>query len=529
MTILEVKDLTVDHCSSGGRGNILRKINFKVAENSIVGLTGVSGSGKSMTALSLLGLNNDFKNILTQGHILFKGQDLNSLSESQWCTVRNKKIAIIFQNPEAALNPSIRCGKQIMEVLQLHRPEMAVKDIVENVKELLKKVGFDEIDRVFNAYPSELSGGQQQRIVIATAIANDPELIISDEATSSLEAQTSADIIDLLLTIKKSIGCAIIFITHDIRLLLRIADQIILINDGIITADFINDENIIKNLNKEAQEYLQLRLPNPSIDDSFDSESVVFEVQDLSKIYKTGSLFYKKTLTQVLKNVNFQLYKGKVLGILGKTGSGKTTLSNIMAGITDASSGIIKHKGKIVDAHSYNTDSLLRRNVQLILQDSYTSFDPKQTVREILYEVIDFYSLALGHQQIGELISSTLSNMGLPIDTLHRLSAQLSGGQRQRLAIARALLLKPEIIIFDESLSALDIQNQIHILSLIKHLQINYAFSAIFISHDAEIIRYISTELIILERGQIIEKGKTADIFMNPEHEITKMLIGRFC
>ena len=526
MTILEVKDLLVDYMPASGKVEILRNINFKVAENTIVGITGVSGSGKSMTALSILGLNNDSDNIVTKGSIFFKGQDIGSFSEHQWSDIRNKKISIIFQDPEAALNPVIRCGKQIREVLILHQVGISASDATKIVHELLKKVGFDDTERVYNSYPNELSGGQQQRIVIAISIANNAEIIIADEATSSLDAQTSAGIIDLLLKIKKENGCSIIFITHDIRLLLKISDQIILLNEGKISCDFINKPEVIENLDKNIQKYLTLSIPFSNDKAYKHSDILMLEVNELSKVYKTGGLFFGKSESQVLKNITFKLYKGEILGILGVTGSGKSTLGNIIAGITESSSGSVNYCGKKIDIHAYRMDKTLRRNVQLIQQNSYTSFNPKQSVRDVLSEIIDFYSLATGKLQVDLLLSATLHEMGLPEDVLSRNTAQLSGGQRQRLSIARALLLKPEIIIFDESLSALDIQNQIQILSLIQNLQANHSFSAIFISHDPTIIRYISSDLIVMDQGQIIEEGKTSDIFRNPKQDLTKKLIG---
>jgi peptide/nickel transport system ATP-binding protein len=525
MPILEVKNLTVDYLSPIGRANILRQISFQVAPNTVVGITGVSGSGKSMTALSILGLNKEVPDLDTKGQIIFEGLDLAMIDEIQWTAIRNKKISIIFQNPEAALNPSIRCGDQILEVLQLHQPILSAIEAKTRVQELLVQVGFEDVNRVYRSYPSELSGGQQQRIVIAISIANNPSLIIADEATASLDAQTSADIIDLLLNIKSSIGYAIIFITHDTRLLHSISDQIILLKQGLIVSDFQNTKQSISQLDAETQEYLELRLPQPSIEHFSDHNTVILDVQNLSKIYNAGGLFFGRSKLQVLTDVSFQLYEGRVLGILGKTGSGKTTLGYILAGMEAATSGIMKHKGTLINTLSYTTDVRLRKNVQMILQDSYTSFDPRQTVRAVLTEVIDFYALAQGVQNVTTLLSGALRDMGLSIDMLDRHTTQLSGGQRQRLSIARALLLKPDIIIFDESLSALDMYNQIHIMSLIKDLQFHRRFSAIFISHEPEIIRYISTDLIVLDEGRIIEKGKTATIFENPKHEITQKLI----
>jgi ABC-type glutathione transport system ATPase component len=510
--LLDVKDLSIDYLSPNGRQPILCKLNFIINNNSIVGITGESGSGKSMTALSLLGLNNDNLDFDTSGSIFYNGTDLIKCDEKQWARIRNKKISIIFQNPDAALNPVVKCGKQIIEVIKLHQKELESKAAHLRMVELLEKVGFSDTDRISQSFPHELSGGQQQRIVIAIAIANSPEIIIADEATSSLDDESSDEIFDLLIRIKKETGCSIIFITHDIKMLLRHSDRILLIVEGCILANFDNKPNIISNLDSKVKAYITAELPQMNHNNVFTDESNILEVKSLYKSFSTKGLFKVKSENIALNNVSFKLQRGAILGISGKTGSGKSTLAKIISGIVDATSGRIYFNDKQLNRTALRGNVQLRKSIQLIMQDSYTSFDPKQTVREILEEVILFYSLARNKPDVELLVFSSLKEMGLDESLQSRFTVQLSGGQRQRLAIARALLLKPELIIFDESLSALDIRNQIMILDLIHKLKREHNISGLFISHDASLIRYICAESIVIDHGQILYSESTSNL-----------------
>lgn len=523
--VLKVCDLNVSFLTQARDISILKNINLSLPNNSILGITGESGSGKSVTALAITGLINNIQGLKTSGKVMFEGKDILKMPEKEISNIRGKKISIIFQNPEAALNPVIKCGKQISEIIQLHDPKLTKSELENRVSALLSNVGFTDIDRVKNAYPFELSGGQQQRVVIAIAIANKPEIIICDEATSNLDTTTTSEILHLLLSIKRKINCAVIFISHDIKVLYKISDQFILLKDGIIF-DVFEPKNIDnKTLKDYTKWYFDQRLPEKMMHqyDATNEPVIVFE--NIGKSYKKGPWFGKKKETIVLRDISCVVHQGAVLGVLGKTGSGKSTLAKIVAGITDATYGQVKINGIEVNSKTLQVNKNLRRDVQLVLQDAYLVFNPLHKVRDILSEIIDHFRLAENKETKKALILKTLQEFDLNDEILSKLPSQLSGGQRQRLAIARTLLLNPKIIIFDESLSAIDIGNQINILQLINRLRARYLFTTIFISHDPTLIEYISDQVMVLDEGKIVEYGPTNEVFNNPRQEITKQLI----
>mgnify|MGYP001259499893 CR=1 FL=1 len=525
MSFLKISNLRIDFFSNGREIPILKDINFELEENSILGITGESGSGKSMTALSILNLHDPTDGLKISGSINFNGSELLSLSEKEYATIRGNKISIIFQNPDAALNPVIKCGKQIEEILKIHQPKASKATLNLKCIDLLQSVGFDDFEHILNAYPFELSGGQQQRIVIAIAIANQPDIIIADEPTSNLDASTSSEIIDLLLDIKKRNKCSLIFISHDVRLLSKISNQIVLIKDGLIVDDISNQNGIAAPFQDYVESYFKMTLPVKTQITKIESIEPFIVLKQICKSYNSGWWFSKKNTSVILREISFSVNKGAVLGVIGKTGSGKSTLAKILAGVIDATNGSVLVNDTPVNVDVFKQNKALRRSVQLVQQDSYHAFNPLYSVSEILSEVIDLYRLAPAEEDKKELIKKTLVEFGLPEDTLKKLPSQLSGGQRQRLAIARALLLSPSVIIFDESLSALDMGNQIKILTLIEELRNKYQFTTIFISHDPMLINYISDEVIVLDSGRIIEQGSATEIFENPKHSITKQLI----
>jgi peptide/nickel transport system ATP-binding protein len=527
--LLKIKNLNIRYNSSDGVIPILNNLSFSVSKGQTLGITGASGSGKSMTALSLMGLAGCLDNIDVTGEILFEDHDLIKLTDRAWAKIRGRRISMIFQQPQAALNPLMKCGNQITEAICIHYPEMDKKSAQTKTNELLKQVGLQDTKRMYNAYPHELSGGQLQRVVIAMAISNEPDIIIADEPTSSLDAGTAADIIKLLKNIQLQSKNTFIIITHDIHLLCRISDQIILIKDGAIEADFENKGFDASDFSAYTKEYFELSLAKNEFRKSNASEnSILLEVQSVSKSYATSSFFslFPALKHHVLHDIHLNLKSGSILGILGASGSGKTTLGKIIAGIIDADKGMLSYKSKAISKLKLSTDKVLRKNIQLIFQDSYSSFNPKQTVGQILREVISFHSLANSHRERDEIIDGLMTQLMLNKNTiLDRYPDQLSGGQRQRIAIGRTLLLKPDIIIFDESLSALDQFNQQNIIDLIIQLQNEYGFSGIFISHDPNLVKALCTEVMILDQGKSVEYGPTYQVFSYPQHEVTKSLI----
>lgn len=529
INILKIKNLNIRYNSSEGVKPILKNISFSIPKGKTVGITGASGSGKSMTALSLMGLTDSIDKIDVSGEIYFEGVDLGKLSENEWIKLRGRRISMIFQQPQAALNPLIKCGNQIEEAILTHSPNMDKKSAFNKTIDLLHQVGLHDTKRIYNAYPHELSGGQLQRVVIGIAISNEPDIIIADEPTSSLDAGNANEILKLLKKIQSNFDITLILITHDIRVLHDISDQIILLRDGTIEADFVNKSTLLNDCSDYTKKYLELSsLKREYRKVASSDHPILLDVKHVSQTFTTSRFFpfYAKEKHTVLSDVQLELKSGSMLGILGPSGSGKTTLGKIISGIIDPSEGMILFNGKVVSKSKISLDKALRKNIQLVFQDSYSSLNPKQTVGQILSEVIHFYNLATTVQERDKIIEHLMNQLLLDKNTiLQQYNVQLSGGQRQRVALARTLLLKPEIIIFDESLSALDQLNQKNIIELIIKLQNDYGFSGIFISHDSNLVSSLCTEVMIIDQGRIVEYGPVAEIFNHPKQEITKSIL----
>ena len=527
--ILTVLDLCVKHLTREGEELLLDHINLSIKKGTVLGITGQSGSGKSMTSLSIMGLTFLMDDIEVTGKVIFEGQDLLSKSEKEWQKIRGLKISMVFQSPEASLNPVIRCGEQVIEAIRTHHPEESKKSARLRAAEVLVEVGLMDTDKIFKAYPHELSGGQIQRVMIAMAIANRPDIIIADEPTSSLDIKSSREIVKTLLELKNKYQCALIFITHDLYLLKQISDTILFLKDG-RTIDFIDNSDLgFQKLSPTARDYFEealTKLPFRLLAKK-ETENCVLEGRNLAKRFNERNWFslVKKSSEWVINNITFCLCKGQILGILGVSGSGKTTIAKILAGVIEPTSGEMYFQGLPITRHSFNTDKQLRKTVQIIFQDALTSLNPKMTVGQQIIELLMFHKIAKDAHLAKAMVDSVLLQLNLHTDVLKKYPAQLSGGQRQRLILVRTLLLKPEVIIFDESLSALDVINQHQIIEYIVALQHKFDFCGVFISHDPELIKAVCTDVVILDKGQIAEAGKTEVVFTNPEKAITKELL----
>ncbi len=509
--ILDVKKLNVGIRSEKNRKLLLNDVSFSVRKDSILGITGESGSGKSMTAKSIMALLDEKNGFMVDGQLLYKAKDLNHSNDQELNSIRGKEISIIFQQPESIFNPIMRCGKQIFEAIQIHQ-RLSNVDIKNRVKALLYSVGLEDVNRIYDSYPHQLSGGQLQRVAIAMAICNDPCIIIADEATSSLDENLKKGIIELLLDIKHRTHCAIIFITHDLKLLTEISDYILLIKDGkVVDYYMVNDANAI------VSDYTKSYIKN-SIDSS---EYRKYEDQDreialeFSHVYKSYERhrfypFFKKSNIALL-DVSFKLPKGMLLGVFGESGSGKSTLAKILVGLERANSGNILLRDVHIGANYLENRKSMARNIQMVFQDAASSLNPKHNIRYILNEVLNtFYNWS--EEEKGKRISELFEKMTLSIDLLDRYPEELSGGQKQRICLARVLLIKPSIIIFDESLSALDVVNQKKMMDLILDLHKSFGFSAIFISHDSLLIKYLCSHALRMEKGKIIQIGRVEDV-----------------
>lgn len=521
MNLLEIKHLSVVFNSvEKQKFQAVKDVNLTLRKGEILGIVGESGSGKSVTALSILGLLPYPKAEYTpESSIIFQNQELIGLNNQQFQQIRGNKIAFIFQEPMSSLNPLHKIGKQIAESLKLHQ-NLSKKDIEKRTLELLKAVKIPNPQEKINAYPFELSGGQRQRVMIAMAIANNPQILIADEPTTALDVTIQEQIIDLLLELKQKIGMSIIFISHNLRLVHKIADNIAVMYKGQIV-EYGNSDNIFNSpqhayTKKLISSNLLLNLRNKKEND------VILKADNIAVSFPLKKNIWGRVIQELkaVNNVSFSLYKGETLGIVGESGSGKTTLAM-------ATVNLIKHKGKILinNNNIFNEIKHFSKDLQIVFQDPYNSLNPRMNVAQIIGEGLKVHYPQLTKGEAENKIKQIIREVELDESILNKYPHEFSGGQRQRIALARALIINPQIIILDEPTSALDVTVQAQIIDLLKSLQTKYKLSYIFISHDMNAIKAISHRVMVMKNGKIVENAYVDDIFNNPRHSYTKQLI----
>lgn len=519
MSMLEIKSLSI---SFRNRKNdifqAVNNINLKLNEGEILGVVGESGSGKSVTALSILGLLPYPKAFHSKSSsIIYNNQELIGLSDKEYQKIRGNDISFIFQEPLSSLNPLHKIGKQIAETLKIHQ-DLSTEQIKKKTLELLNAVKIPNPDQKINAYPFELSGGQRQRVMIAMAIANNPKILIADEPTTALDVTIQEEIIDLLLELKNKLNMSIIFISHNLRLVHRIADNIAVMYKGKII-EYGSAKKIFKNpvesYTKELiSSNLMLKL-NEKIENN-----KILDVDNINVTFPIKKSFLGKIISELkaVQNVSFSLNKGETLGIVGESGSGKTTLAMSLV-------NLVKYTGKIYLKNNEISVKDNPQNIQIVFQDPYNSLNPRMNIAEIIGEGLDIHFPRLSIEEKNQKINNIISEVGLDNEILSKYPHEFSGGQRQRIALARVLILNPKIIILDEPTSALDVTVQAQIISLLKKLQQKYKLSYIFISHDMNAIQTISHNVIVMKNGKIVEQGSTKQIFSKPKHDYTQKLI----
>jgi len=505
MTLLSIKNLSL----SFGQTKVLRDVSFDIKKGEMLAVVGESGSGKSLTALSCLGLQP--ANAKLQGKILFNNQDV--AHEKNFQKLRGRKISMIFQEPMTALNPLHTIGKQIGEMGNA------------NVSELLEKVGLSKFKNRLNAYPHELSGGERQRVMIAMAIANNPDLLIADEPTTALDVTIQAKILKLLKELQSELGMAMLFISHDLTVVRRMADRVAVMKNGEIVE--IGDvEEVFSNPQHEYTRHLLNSEPKGEPLPCPAQAKNILECQNV-KVYfpiKTGFLKRVSGYVKAVDDISIAIAEQSTLGIVGESGSGKTTLGFALL-------RLIKSEGKILflgnSISNLQTRELrpLRAQMQLVFQDPYSSLNPRMRVRDIIAEGLLVHYPNKNSAEREAEINQILQEVGLDSAIKDRYPHEFSGGQRQRISIARAMVLHPKLVVLDEPTSALDLSVQAQIIDLLKHFQKTRGISYIFISHDLRVVRAIAQNVIIMQNGKIVEQGKTADIFANPKQEYTKALI----
>ncbi|OAD91146.1 ABC transporter ATP-binding protein [Aequorivita soesokkakensis] len=551
-SLLSATNLSISFGHKGKSTEVLRGISFDVFENEILGIVGESGSGKSVTSLSIMGLLPKKQTTLS-GNILFEKKNLLKIDEKEFRKIRGSEIAMIFQEPMSALNPSLKCGFQVSEILRLHlkmNPSEAKKETIS----LFEKVKLPRPNEIFNSYPHQISGGQMQRVMIAMAIACKPKLLIADEPTTALDVTVQKEIISLLKSIQKETKMAMVFISHDLNLVSEIADRVVVMYKGAIVENATTEE-IFKNPQAEytkalleSRPSLKVRLAKlPTIasiaDKSFVAREVkaaerakkhkqiytqnpILEITNLEKQYFSNvGIFEKKEIVKAVDNVSFSVFEGETLGLVGESGCGKSTLGKTILQLEKATSGSIKYRGKELTKLSKSEIRNLRKEIQIIFQDPYSSLNPRLMIGQALMEPMEVHDLGKNKKERKERVLSLLERVGLDESYFYRYPHELSGGQRQRVGIARTIAVEPKLVICDESVSALDISVQAQVLNLLNELKNDFGFTYIFISHDLAVVKYMSDQLLVMNKGKIEELGDADEIYANPQTEYSKKLI----
>ncbi|KHN67584.1 ABC transporter ATP-binding protein [Acinetobacter calcoaceticus] len=556
--LLHVKNLRVSFKGEDKQYiETVKGISFDIPANTTVALVGESGSGKSVTSLAAMGLLPVGQSkIDDQSKIIFEGKDLLSLSRKDMRKICGKDIAMIFQEPMSSLNPVFTVGNQIAEVLCLHMG-LSRKQARQRVLELLKEVGIPSPEIKIDAYPNQLSGGQQQRVMIAMAIACEPKLLIADEPTTALDVTIQKQIIDLLESLRKRRQMSMLFITHDLALVGEIADKVIVMRQGEIREQGVAEQVLEQPQDVYTRALLYCRpqisqrpyrLPvtsdfmrqedNVLVEQSFDAseipqrkrglngdEQIILEVKDLKKSFYSRKGLFGKEEFQAVKGVSFKLAKGKTLGLVGESGSGKTTVGLLLMRLHQASGGQAFIEGKDILSLTEKEFVKYQRKIQIIFQNPYASLNPRFTVGQILLEPMQIHGIGKDDAERKQIALELLERVNLPEQAYYRYPHEFSGGQRQRIAIARCLTLKPEILICDESVSALDVSVQAQVLNLLQDLQDEFGLSYIFISHDLSVVKYISDQVMVMNHGEVVEIANSDELYAHPQHDYTKRLL----
>lgn len=557
--LLSINDLSVDFIAESGITNALKNISFAVNRGEVVALVGESGSGKSVTSLSILQLLPSPPARYSSGEILFSEdveQVINLLhrKRNELQDIRGNKIAMIFQEPMTSLNPVLTCGDQVMEAILLHKkiPKETAK---QKTIEWFEKVKLPDPKAMFNRYPHQLSGGQKQRVMIAMAMSCEPALLICDEPTTALDVTVQKTILQLIKELQKQSGMGVIFITHDLGVVAEIADRAVVMYKGEIV-----EQNMVKNIFTNPQHpytkaLLACRPVNhergkrlPVVSDFMDdlrTETVkkdiattilstvstktdlLLSVQQLSVWYPARRTLFGRAheFTKAVDSVSFDVYKGETLGLVGESGCGKTTLGRTLLRLVEPTNGKIIYNGADLTARNKDELHFLRKDIQIIFQDPYSSLNPRLTIGSAISEPMKVHGLFTSDKQRKEKVTALLEKVNLRPDHFNRYPHEFSGGQRQRIVIARALALNPSFIVCDESVSALDVSVQAQVLNLINDLKREFGFTVIFISHDLSVVRYISDRIMVMNKGRIEESGPADDIYFNPQSVYTKNLI----
>ncbi|MBZ9762065.1 ABC transporter ATP-binding protein [Mesorhizobium sp. CA8] len=522
--LLSVQDLSVAFTQGGKQEIAVDHISFDIAKGETLALVGESGSGKSVSALSVLKLLPYPAASHPSGKILFGGADLLAMNEKALRGVRGNKITMIFQEPMTSLNPLHTIEQQIVEVLQLHQ---GLRDAPARARtlELLTEVGIRDPQKRLDAYPHQLSGGQRQRVMIAMALANEPELLIADEPTTALDVTVQAQILELLAKLKARKGMSLLFITHDLGIVRRIADRVCVMTKGKIVESGPT-KDIFTNPQHDYTKHLLAAEPKGKPPAANPGAKAVMTGKDIKVWFPIKKGFFRKTVDHVkaVDGIDVTVRAGQTLGVVGESGSGKTTLGLALARMI-SSSGRINFNGRDINQLSFSAMRPLRRELQIVFQDPFGSLSPRLSVSEIIEEGLKIHEPKLSADQRDDKVVAVLKEVGLDPETRHRYPHEFSGGQRQRVAIARAMVLNPRFVMLDEPTSALDMSVQAQVVDLLRSLQAKHNLAYLFISHDLKVVRALANDVIVMRNGQIVEAGPSEQIFSSPQTDYTRALM----
>lgn len=557
-TLLVVKNLSLSFDSGEVHNHVVNNISFQLGQNEVLGIVGESGSGKSVSALAILGLLDNNATI-DSGEILFKDKNILDFTKKEWQQLRGNEISMIFQEPMSSLNPSMKCGPQVREILMQHKKIASSAAKVETLS-LFEKVKLPRPKDIYNSYPHQISGGQKQRVMIAMAIACKPKILIADEPTTALDVTVQKEILLLLRSLQEETGMSIVFISHDLAVVSEISDRVMVMYQGKIVEqntveeifhhpeatytkallaskpavserperlrtvkDFLNDASTGK------------KFPEVNIEQKGEREArhkkiyekpPLLEVINLQKEFISNVGFFKKpNKTIAVNQVDLKIYEGETLGLVGESGCGKSTLGNVLLQLLPASSGSVFYKGEDLTKLSLEKLRSLRKDIQIIFQDPFSSLNPRIPVGKAIMEPMEVHGLHKNKTERKQKTMELLKRVGLSESHFYRYPHEFSGGQRQRIGIARTIAVEPKLIVCDESVSALDISVQAQVLNLLNELKQNFGFTYLFISHDLGVVRYMSDQLLVMHEGKIVERGDADIIYAHPQKAYTKKLI----
>ncbi|WP_299674278.1 ABC transporter ATP-binding protein [uncultured Roseobacter sp.] len=522
MAVLEAKGLTVQLPPSADRPFAVEDITLKVDAGEILCIVGESGSGKSVTAFSVMGLADKRALTPVAGTISLEGEDLLTASDERLRKLRGEKMAMIFQEPMTALNPVLRVGDQIGEMLEIHT-DLSTSARKVKVIEAMRDVNLPDPEKMYRSYPHQLSGGQRQRIMIAMALTLEPQLLIADEPTTALDVTTQAQILSLVKDIQRRKGMGVIFITHDFGVVAEIADRVAVMKHGRI----VEHGTVAEVLGAPKDPYTQqLIAAVPSMTPPERAEAqgaVALETQDLVKTYGQQGLFGTGRVVKAAQDVDLTVRRGETLGIVGESGSGKSTVARCVMRLIDPTSGAILIDGENIASLREGQLRPHRRDIQIVFQDPYRSLNPRRTVGQSIVEGPVNFGLSMVEAK--SRAADLMKVVGLSADALERFPHQFSGGQRQRICIARALAMEPAILIADEAVSALDVSVQAQVLDLLDDVRKRFDLAMLFITHDLRVAAQICDRIVVMNKGQVVETGPTASVYANPSHSYTQALL----